>query len=49
MRELWRLLLGGVQTSHWDQNAPHDFLYTPQLKEICTQIVEGIAELESCI
>ena len=27
----FKILLIGVRTSRWDQNAPHDFLYIPQL------------------
>ena len=44
-----KILLGGVRTSCLDQNAPHDFLYIPQLWEIYTTSVQPTAELRICL
>ena len=39
----FKILLIGVRTSRWDQNAPHDFLYIPQLWDTCTASVQATA------
>ena len=39
------MLLEGVRTISSDQNAPQDFLYIPQLWEICTASVLVTGEL----
>ena len=42
----FKILLIGVRTSRWDQNAPHDFLYIPQLWDTCTACVQATAVLQ---
>ena len=42
----FKILLIGVRTSRWDQNAPHDFLYIPQLWDTCTASVQATAVLQ---
>ena len=43
------LLVLGVRSSRLDENAPHEFLYIPQLWELCTRRVRPTAELQICI
>ena len=38
--QLFKILLRGVQTSHLDQNVPHDLFYIPELCEMCTVTVQ---------
>ena len=45
-QSLIKILLGGVRSSRLDQNVPHDFLYIPQVWEICTASVQPAAELQ---
>ena len=42
----FKILLIGVRTSRWDQNAPHDFLNIPQLGDTCTACVQATAVLQ---
>ena len=42
----YKILLIGVRTSRRDQNAPHDFLYIPQLWDTCTACVHATADLQ---
>ena len=46
---LYSTFLGGARTSRLDQNSPHEFLYIPQLWEICTTSVQPTAELQICL
>ena len=42
----FEILLICVRTSRWDQNAPHDFLYIPQLWDTSTASVQATADLQ---
>ena len=42
----FKILQIGVRTSRWDQNAPHDFLYIPQLWDTSTASVQATADLK---
>ena len=44
--QLLKIILRCVGTIHLNQNAPHDFLYIPQLWELCTSSVHPATELQ---